>query len=1463
MDFVEGQSLTAKIGDGPLPPKQAARYVEVVARAIHYAHGRGVLHRDLKPANVLLDRDDQPRVTDFGLARQVDRDRGLTATGAVLGTPSYMPPEQASADRGKMGPASDVYSLGAVLYELVTGRPPFRAATQLDTLLQVLSAEPAAPRLLNAAVDRDLETIILKCLAKDPARRYSKAQALAYDLQAFLDGKPIAARRPGLAERGLRWLRQRQKSARLAMIAAALSALLLVAAFFSWRSYDDYRRGTFTLRPEGEAYYEAEVFDAQGQSVLEPFTVPTRQPVSLPAADYEVRLSGLHRLGQTVRLDVPRRTQRGYTVSLSGESLREPIACPSEPLLASIQGRINLFVPASLTSQPAKPLQRLDAEGKALWNPDANQLFVAMRDPWTPLDAGDHDGDGVADVLLADRQLSVVQLVSGATGKPIWSHPGLPLLPDGHVLESSTNPNQSGGCAAEPLLLDADDDARAACIVVFTRNQVAIPPPVAGFTSPQRWVEAVNLRTGNTIWRRTLDQDRTTYFALSSEPPAIYATRAKRNGKVAIAVAYGSHFVAFDARTGEPLFEPVDLGGPPALPARFADLTGAGEPALLWATRAGASALHLSAYATATGRALWKDHPIDQLPMPQGFGLTMRYFPDWPLPIDVDGRGRCDVVVPYRQGQEKFGLELLDGRSGATRWKKLGWAKEPPRSLIIGPGLAGGRHDLFVAALQIDPRRPSQKAVVVSALAGKDGSYLWQNRSASPNIPFTDMTTIEPLRWWQPDERGWPHLAVVVVVNQQPEGYLFHGATGRFTNTPPGLRLLQTADLDGDGLEDLLGWQANQGGRLHFFRGGVPELWRLFDTAGTVVPDLDGDGVPDLWDGKHALSCRTGRRLWTADTGTLGSTQAATSKGGSPAADADLDGDGVPDVLTFQQSLVPEASPLMAFSGKDGHILWTARELAVKAPWGDVIGSYKWLSVRRLSPAAAPAVLFAYEYRRDDKESLHLAVLDGATGKPRWQQEIGPEIQTFMGYGFNEYEPLLADINGDGVLDVITWAVDTRGMFEIRALDGRNGQVLWQHAVFLRRAETDEPPTCCIVPTADGGPPAVLLRFYPDNIKTNVELRLLDGRDGSQRWVWKKANDTAPQGAALVRPVVVRFQPAEAPVIVVMTAARQLYFLDRDGKECGTITLGKANEYYHEPATLRTADLRGDGTEQLLFEHAGEIHVFHDASGRYLWRRRVAAEANSGEKIRGIQPGGGGGRPATVVLNQTETQVLGLSGATGEPIWRCDGAGKPTAVLPDADGKPPLVVYQHESVTVCRRALPVDKDGRYQLPTPSPDDYPASFEEAAVVRPLPWTELPQTTWPWWSVFPVVLLYLWIVRRARRQVMWLLFIFPLVVVMVGAVWLLADRVSFAEAPRYDWSGWYKLVPLVWIFAGMLTLFGCVLDGVRSFVSLIGRAIIPQPSTVAHCALAVVMTARRIWRRLWRKGGRALRKDDQVG
>lgn len=198
MPFIEGQTLSQRLAKGPINDREAARLVRDVARAIQYAHERSIIHRDLKPANILVDSDNRVHVTDFGLAKRLSSDNAsaatLTNTGAILGTPSYMAPEQAAGDRGEVGPLTDVYSLGALLYALVTGRPPFQGPSPVDTVLMLLEREPVAPRMLNGSVDRDLEMIILRCLQKPSELRYGSAAELAADLDAFLRSEPIAAR---------------------------------------------------------------------------------------------------------------------------------------------------------------------------------------------------------------------------------------------------------------------------------------------------------------------------------------------------------------------------------------------------------------------------------------------------------------------------------------------------------------------------------------------------------------------------------------------------------------------------------------------------------------------------------------------------------------------------------------------------------------------------------------------------------------------------------------------------------------------------------------------------------------------------------------------------------------------------------------------------------------------------------------------------------------------------------------------------------------------------------------------------------------------------------------------------------------------------------------------------------------------------------------------------------------------
>jgi WD40 repeat protein len=251
LEYLEGGSLADQVKGGPRPPVQAAWTVEALARAVHAAHEQGIVHRDLKPANVLLAADGTPKVTDFGLAKHADS--GMTATGEVLGTPRYMAPEQAEGLAKEVGPAADVYALGAILYALLIGRPPFAGPTILETLEQVKRREPDPPRRLNPKVDRDLETICLTCLAKDPKRRYATAKALAEDLQSWLGHRPIAARPATTRERLVKLVRRHPAAAAFACLGALVVLAALAGSLWHGHVLGEALADSDRLRHEGLA----------------------------------------------------------------------------------------------------------------------------------------------------------------------------------------------------------------------------------------------------------------------------------------------------------------------------------------------------------------------------------------------------------------------------------------------------------------------------------------------------------------------------------------------------------------------------------------------------------------------------------------------------------------------------------------------------------------------------------------------------------------------------------------------------------------------------------------------------------------------------------------------------------------------------------------------------------------------------------------------------------------------------------------------------------------------------------------------------------------------------------------------------------------------------------------------------------------------------------------------------------
>ena len=233
MKFVEGGQLDEVVRRAPMSTREAAELIANVARTVHYAQEHGILHRDIKPGNILLDAKGEPHLTDFGLARLVESESSVTQTLDILGTPSYMAPEQALGNNAAVSSATDVYGLGAVLYQLLTGQPPFAGGATYETIKLLLDTEPRAPRLLNPKIDRDLSTICLKCLEKDPKRRYSSALVLTEDLERWRKHEPIHARHTGAIARGRKWVRRNPSTA---LLAASLVALAAAAGWIVWKS---------------------------------------------------------------------------------------------------------------------------------------------------------------------------------------------------------------------------------------------------------------------------------------------------------------------------------------------------------------------------------------------------------------------------------------------------------------------------------------------------------------------------------------------------------------------------------------------------------------------------------------------------------------------------------------------------------------------------------------------------------------------------------------------------------------------------------------------------------------------------------------------------------------------------------------------------------------------------------------------------------------------------------------------------------------------------------------------------------------------------------------------------------------------------------------------------------------------------------------------------------------------------
>jgi WD40 repeat protein/tRNA A-37 threonylcarbamoyl transferase component Bud32/tetratricopeptide (TPR) repeat protein len=408
MKLIEGGNLATRLAEFRTSPRAAATLLAKAARAVHHAHQRQILHRDLKPANILLDAEGSPHVTDFGLAKRVPE--AAEHSSGIVGTPSYMAPEQA-AGRAGLSTAADVYSLGAILYEMLTGRPPFQAATTLDTLLQVLEKPPVRPSALDRRADRDLETISLKCLEKDPAKRYGSAEALAEDLERWLAGEPITARRAGSAERLWKWARRRPTAAALAVVSVAALALLWVMGLvYQGRLAEAGRRLEIA---QGEVDAQKEAADRAARQA-EARLGEIHINAGLARLEQNDAAAALHEFAEAIqadagdpgRLDLHRRRFRAYARLV--------------PRLIGVFVSVGVDYPPAPFSPDGHRLLLGDEKEVRIWDVDTGQPLIDPL-PHIPSSPSSFSSDGRRVLTVFSRQGEegpVVQVWSARDGRP-------------------------------------------------------------------------------------------------------------------------------------------------------------------------------------------------------------------------------------------------------------------------------------------------------------------------------------------------------------------------------------------------------------------------------------------------------------------------------------------------------------------------------------------------------------------------------------------------------------------------------------------------------------------------------------------------------------------------------------------------------------------------------------------------------------------------------------------------------------------------------------------------------------------------------------------------------------------------------------------------------------------------------------------------------------------------------------
>ncbi len=1427
MQFIEGQSLAEVLAGskGPLAAGQVAEWGLQAAEALAHAHQRGVIHRDVKPSNLLIDRENRLWLTDFGLARRLD-DVTLSLTGALLGTPRYMSPEQAVASKKRVDHRSDLFSLGATLYELLTGQPAFQGDTPHDVIQHILTSEPTPIRQLVRGVPRDLETIVMKCLSKDPQERYSAASDLAGDLRAHLDGRPIRARRANPLDLARRWFKQHQRSAVLTATAAAITLAVTLAVLMGRTGYTAWQQASLRLDAVSPPLV-AELLDQHGEPVRVD-TLPMQVAAKLPAGEYDLRVSSEGTLSQTFALSLTRGHEETYKANLHDQLLFAPLEVDRSFDIVDL-GREQALV---VWTEEGLALRK--RKGSALaWSlklgPDGSTAMQAAPgftwpwssplsihsgygsyayQPWVLQESLDVDGDGAGDLVCAGRHQAWLMAISGQGGGVLWIAPRGTEVKEPRRRDWQSRLGNVRSSVLERPLVGPDCDGDGVPELIATFVDIPENPPVRqNRVSGRCWVEAVSGKTGKTVWtcelpdklfelpaeeevpydlrwfaggeggmssagRATLligrhisrdrpHQVRTGIHTYRPTPPTFISVGGQRR----IGVVAGQHLLLLDPVTGEPAEEPIDLGVRPGRSPTWADVDSDGSTDLLLISEqpgAGSPAMptpELVVWSSGSRSRLWS-RSLDAF-WPQRPGWTVDG-PEWPLITDLDADGAPEVVVPHgrSRGAGTFGgrlgsgetpwgsLAVLSGSTGTEVWSRRLVAMDSQiDSFVAGPDIDGDRvGELFAVTLS-----GKNFAVSVDALSGATGQTLWTSQhvprgnSRGSNAGYV----IAPPRWWQAGVDGWPQLLVQIVDEQVPEREslvaTFSAGTGTVNQFGYGMTNLRPADLDGDGLEDLVVFESKSadrcdfGGRLKCLRGLAAQPWKRMGSLGTATADLDGDQILDFvqsWgDGTLLVtSGATGRELWRSTairaTSDLG-VQAAGSPEGIPVTNAisagasrlagDYDGDGIVDLLVWERAAGGRGTiaPLHAVSGRSGKRLWTASEVNVR-----MIAATLALESRDLDGDGREEVVWltGLDYRYPQRQSLSssdvqlwLFVISGQTGRIQWSQPLSPQYGLAPGssppYMFHNarFSVAAGDLDSDGVLDLLVPAILADESLELRALSGQTGEPLWRRprqsdGLSQQSLENWTAPSVCDF-EGDGDVEVVLVEPSPPKttgayMAQEVQVTALEGATGTERWVqttgtvYTHFHSFSKRRGDLLRPVPLRSGSGGHQIGVFLPGGdAKLMVLAPDGRPQERML-----SHDPHPTGIWACDADGDGQDEIVFLDNNELVLAAiDQLEEPIWTHPL--EGMGQRQILKVEPRHDGKSPVIVLAaDSTDNSVLGFEASSGRRMWTCPGPSprdladgvylvpQQIELLGARPGEMPLVAYTLSMVVDCRQA---------------------------------------------------------------------------------------------------------------------------------------------------------------------------------